>query len=194
MLNIVLFGAPGAGKGTQTELLVEKYGFNQISTGEIIRAEIEKESELGLSMKDYIARGEFAPDSLVIKIIENYVLTHDHCKGNIFDGFPRTTAQAQAFDEILHKHNMIVDSLISIDVDNDLLRERLLLRGKQTGRADDSSLEVINHRISIYETRTEPVLDFYKKQNKYKSIDGEGSPTDVFERVCIEIDNLLRNK
>lgn len=194
MLNIVLFGAPGAGKGTQTERLVAKYGFNHISTGEIIREEIKRESELGLSMKDYIARGEFAPDSLVIKIIEKYVTEHDHCKGNIFDGFPRTTAQAEAFDEILQQSDMFVDSLISIDVEDDLLRERLLLRGQQTGRADDASLEVINNRISIYKTRTEPVLDFYKNQRKYTGIDGIGTPDEVYERICQEIDKLLSLK
>ncbi|MFI3330412.1 MAG: adenylate kinase [Rikenellaceae bacterium] len=192
MLNLVLFGAPGAGKGTQTERLVEKYGFNHISTGEIIREQIRKQTELGNSMRDYIARGEFAPDSLVIEMVTDFIKNQDSdAPGNIFDGFPRTLAQAEAFDKILDNNNMNEALLLSIEVPHDLLRERLLSRGEKTNRSDDASLEVINNRISIYNNVTEPVLSYYKNQDKHISCDGVGSEDEVYARLCEQINRML---
>ena len=139
MLNIVLFGAPGCGKGTQAARLKEKYGINHVSTGEIIRNEIKNETELGKEVSAAIQRGELAPDEVVINIIANYVRENSECAGNIFDGFPRTTFQAERFDEILAEHGLKVDMMIYMDVPEQELVNRILLRGKESGRADDAS-------------------------------------------------------
>ena len=147
MLNIILFGPPGAGKGTQAARLIEKYGFNHISTGEVIREEIRKGSPMGLSVKEYIDKGHLAPDELVIGIIADYVGKHKDCAGNIFDGFPRTTPQAEAFDGIMERHGTPVGVMLSLEVPDDELVKRLLNRGKDSGRADDLSEEIIRNRI-----------------------------------------------
>lgn len=194
MLNIVLFGAPGAGKGTQAERLVEKYGFNHISTGEVIRAEMKNQTPLGVSMQEYISKGELAPDQLVIEMVADYVANHKDCAGNIFDGFPRTTIQAEEFDKIMNKNGMSVDGMLSLDVPDELLIERLLLRGKDSGRADDANIEVITNRIDVYKAQTAIVADFYAKQGKFVSIDGVGSLDDVTGRLCGEIDALFAAK
>ena len=190
MLNIVLFGAPGCGKGTQAARLKEHYGINHVSTGEVIRGEIARETELGKSMKEHIAKGMLAPDSLVIDIIEQYVLQHKSDAGNIFDGFPRTTPQAEAFDKILEKYGLKVDLMIYMDVPEEELVRRILLRGKDSGRADDSSEEVIRNRISTYKAQTAVVADFYSAQGKYVAVDGMGTMDEVFQRIVSAIDNL----
>ena len=150
MFNLVLFGPPGAGKGTQAEKLIEKYGFNHISTGEVIREQIRKGTELGRSVQSYIEKGQLAPDGLVIDIIADYVAKHKDAKGNIFDGFPRTTVQAKAFDEIMEKNGTPVSVMLSLEVPDEELVKRLLLRGKESGRADDSNEGVIRDRIDVY--------------------------------------------
>ena len=175
MLNIILFGAPGCGKGTQAALIKDKYNINHISTGEVIRDEIARGTELGNSMQTYIAAGELAPDSIVIGMIRNYMKEHKDAVGNIFDGFPRTTAQAVAFDELL-------------DVPEEELVQRILLRGKESGRADDASEDVIRNRISIYREQTAIVAEHYSKQGKYVAVDGVGTLDEVFERICAAID------
>ncbi len=190
MLNIVLFGAPGCGKGTQAEKLKEKYGINHVSTGEVIRTEIKRGSELGKSIGAYIEAGELAPDQIVIEMIASYVAEHKDDKGNIFDGFPRTTAQAEAFDTILEKEGDSVDIMIYMEVPEEELVKRILLRGKDSGRVDDVSEEVIRNRISIYNAQTAIVADYYSKQNKYIAVDGLGSMEEVFERICKVIDNI----
>ncbi len=188
MLNIVLFGAPGCGKGTQAAKLKEKYGVNHVSTGEVIRGEISRGTELGQSMSAYIAAGKLAPDQIVIDMIANYIVEHKGDRGNIFDGFPRTTAQAEAFDKIMDANSDSVDIMIYMDVPEEELVKRILLRGKDSGRADDASEDVIRNRISIYNEQTAIVADYYSKQGKYVAIDGLGTMDEVFDRIAAAID------
>ncbi len=188
MLNIILFGAPGCGKGTQAARIKEKYNINHISTGEVIRGEIARQTELGMSMQSYIASGELAPDSIVIGMIKNYLNEHKDATGNIFDGFPRTTAQAVEFDKILDEMGESVNVMVYMDVPEEELVKRILLRGKDSGRADDASEDVIRNRISIYREQTEIVAEHYSKQGKYVAVDGVGTMDEVFDRICAVID------
>ena len=190
MLNVVLFGAPGCGKGTQSELLEKRFGLSHVSTGEIIRSHIKSQTELGLQMQDYISRGELAPDSVVIGMIENYLAENKGIKGTIFDGFPRTTAQAEAFDKILEKLDDSVDIMIYMDVPEEELVKRILLRGKESGRADDASEDVIRNRISVYNQQTAVVADYYRAQGKYVAVPSLGTIDEVFERIAAEIEKL----
>ena len=188
MLNIILFGAPGCGKGTQAARIKEKYNINHISTGEVIRGEIARQTELGMSMQSYIASGELAPDSIVIGMIKNYLNEHKDAAGNIFDGFPRTTAQAVEFDKILDEMGESVNVMVYMDVPEEELVKRILLRGKDSGRADDASEDVIRNRIAVYREQTAIVADHYSKQGKYAAIDGVGTMDEVFDRICKAID------
>ena len=190
MFNLVLFGPPGAGKGTQAEKLIEKYGFNHISTGEVIREQIRKGTELGRSVQSYIEKGQLAPDGLVIDIIADYVAKHKDAKGNIFDGFPRTTVQAKAFDEIMEKNGTPVSVMLSLEVPDEELVKRLLLRGKESGRADDSNEGVIRDRIDVYKAQTAVVADHYKTQCKHRAVNGLGTIDEIFGRLCQEIESL----
>ena len=190
MFNLVLFGPPGAGKGTQAEKLIEKYGFNHISTGEVIREQIRKGTELGRSAQSYIEKGQLAPDGLVIDIIADYVAKHKDAKGNIFDGFPRTTVQAKAFDEIMEKNGTPVSVMLSLEVPDEELVKRLLLRGKESGRADDSNEGVIRDRIDVYKAQTAVVADHYKPQGKHRAVNGLGTIDEIFGRLCQEIESL----
>ncbi|MBR6662180.1 MAG: adenylate kinase [Alistipes sp.] len=188
MLNIILFGAPGCGKGTQAVRIKEKYNINHISTGEVIRGEISRGTELGKSMQEYIEAGKLAPDSIVIGMIRNYMAEHKDTAGNIFDGFPRTTAQAEEFDRILAESGESVNVMVYMDVPEEELVKRILLRGKDSGRADDASEDVIRNRISVYREQTAIVADHYSKQGKYVAVDGVGTMDEVFERICAAID------
>lgn len=188
MLNIILFGAPGCGKGTQAKRLAEHYDLYHISTGEVIRSEIARGTELGKSMESYISRGELAPDSIVVEMVRDYMRTHAD-KGCIFDGFPRTTAQAEIFDTLLSEIGSKVDAMIYMDVPEEELVKRILLRGKDSGRADDASEDVIRNRIEIYRAQTAIVADHYTKQNKYTAVDGLGTMDEVFDRLKSVIDN-----
>ena len=190
MFNLVLFGPPGAGKGTQAEKLIEKYGFNHISTGEVIREQIRKGTELGRSVQSYIEKGQLAPDGLVIDIIADYVAKHKDAKGNIFDGFPRTTVQAKAFDEIMEKNSTPVSVMLSLEVPDEELVKRLLLRGKESGRADDSNEGVIRDLIDVYKAQTAVVADHYKPQGKHRAVNGLGTIDEIFGRLCPEIESL----
>ena len=190
MFNLVLFGPPGAGKGTQAEKLIEKYGFNHISTGEVIREQIRKGTELGRSVQSYIEKGQLAPDGLVIDIIADYVAKHKDAKGNIFDGFPRTTVQAKAFDEIMEKNGTPVSVMLSLEVPDEELVKRLLLRGKESGRADDSNEGVIRDRIDVYKAQTAVVADHYTPQGKHRAVNGLGTIDEIFGRLCQEIESL----
>ena len=192
MFNLVLFGPPGAGKGTQAEKLIQKYGFNHISTGEVIREQIRKGTELGLSVQSYIEKGQLAPDELVINIIADYVASHKDAKGNIFDGFPRTTVQAEDFDKIMNGNGTPVSVMLSLEVPDEELVKRLLLRGKESGRADDSNEGVIRNRIDVYKAQTAVVADYYKPQGKFRAVNGLGSIDEIFDRLCAEIDSLLK--
>ncbi len=188
MINIVLFGPPGSGKGTQAAKLVEKYGIDHISTGDVIRGEIKAGTPLGRSVQDFIEKGQLAPDELVIRMIEGYLSTHMHVKGNIFDGFPRTIPQAGAFDEMLKANGLEVTLMVSLDVPDDELVDRLLMRGKESGRADDSDIEVIRNRIRVYKEQTAVVADYYDGQGKYFPVYGLGTIDEVFGRIVKVID------
>lgn len=192
MINIVLFGPPGAGKGTQAEKLVEKYGLNHISTGEVIRNEIRGGTALGMKIKHIIERGELAPDELVINMITDYMESHSDNNGNIFDGFPRTTNQAVEFDRILARHGLKVDIMLSLDVPDGELISRILLRAAGSGRKDDSDPEIIRNRIDVYKSQTAVVAEYYAAQDKYASVDGIGTIDEVFDRLCEVIDGLVR--
>lgn len=190
MINIVLFGAPGCGKGTQAQRLKEHYGLDHVSTGEVIRDEIRRGTELGRSMESYIKEGKLAPDSIVIGMIANYVADHLDAKGCIFDGFPRTTVQAEEFDKILAKHGLKVDIMVDIHVPEEELVRRILLRGKDSGRADDASEEVIRERLAVYHRQTAVVADYYTAQQKYAAVNGVGTMDEVFDRIAAVIDGL----
>lgn len=192
MLNIVLFGPPGAGKGTQAKKLVDKYGLNHISTGEVIRDEMRRGTSLGLEVQHFIERGELAPDRLVIDMITDYMEEHKDNDGNIFDGFPRTNVQASEFDDILDGHGLKVDIMLSLDVPDDELIARLMLRGIESGRTDDADIEVISNRIKVYKAQTAVVAEYYARQDKFVSIDGTGTIEDVFGRLCEAVDRIRK--
>ena len=183
MINIVLFGAPGCGKGTQAALLREQFGIEHVSTGEVIRGHIRRGTELGKAVQACIERGELAPDELVINMIADYVAEHKDSAGCIFDGFPRTTALAVAFAKILADNGLQVDLMVQIKVEEQELIRRILLRGKESGRADDSSEEVIRQRLEVYWQQTAVVADHYAAQNKYNRIDGMGTIEEVNGRI-----------
>lgn len=190
MLNVVLFGAPGCGKGTQSELLEKKFGLSHISTGEIIRSHIKAQTPLGQQMAEYISRGELAPDSVVIGMVEEYLNQNKGIKGTIFDGFPRTTAQAEAFDKLMESMGDSVDIMIYMDVPEEELVQRILLRGKVSGRADDASEDVIRNRIEIYNQQTAVVADYYRAQGKYVAVPSLGTIDEVFDRIAAEIEKI----
>lgn len=188
MLNIVLFGPPGAGKGTQADKLLDKYGILHISTGEVIRNEIKEGTKLGLQAQKEMEGGKLASDQIVISIICDYVKSNNRAKGAIYDGFPRTTPQAEAFDRLLSKVGEKVTIMLSLEVPNEELISRLLNRGLTSGRADDQSREVIENRIKVYNAQTAVVKEYYKKQGKLVEIDGMGGVEAVFVRLCAAID------
>lgn len=191
MINIVLFGAPGCGKGTQAARLKEHYGINHVSTGEVIRGEIARGTELGRSMESYIAEGRLAPDEIVIAMIANYVAEHIGDAGAIYDGFPRTTHQACEFDRILASYSQAVDVMVYMEVPEEELVRRILLRGKESGRADDASEEVIRNRIKVYNEQTREVAGHYAAEGKYAEVNGVGSMDEVFERICAAVDKAI---
>lgn len=191
MLNIVLFGAPGCGKGTQSELLEKRFSLSHISTGEIIRSQIKAQTPLGVEMQEYISRGELAPDAVVVSMIEDYLTSNKGINGTVFDGFPRTTAQAEAFDKLLETMGESVSLMIYMDVPEEELVRRILLRGKDSGRADDASEDVIRNRIAVYNSQTAVVADYYRKQGKYVAVPSLGTIDEVFERISAEIEKIL---
>ena len=183
MLNIVLFGAPGAGKGTQAVLLAQKHGLIHLSTGDILRGEIASGSELGNIVKGHIDKGELVTDDLVIDVIRVQIDKYPDAKGFIFDGFPRTTAQAEALDHMLNEKGLHISSMMTLNVGIEELIDRLLKRGAISGRTDDQSIDVIRNRIDVYHQITEPIIDYYTAQQKYYPIDGIGSVEDIFDRL-----------
>lgn len=190
MLNIVLFGPPGAGKGTQSAKLIEKYNLVHLSTGDIFRANIKGGTELGVLAKSYMDQGQLVPDEVTIRMLESEANKSPEAKGYIFDGFPRTPAQAKALDNFLASKNTGITMMLALVVVEEELRKRLLLRGKDSGRADDQDPAVIQKRIDVYRNETEPVRDYYQAQNKYTGIDGIGSINEIFDRLCHAIDSL----
>lgn len=188
MLNIVLFGPPGAGKGTQSAKLIEKYGLVHLSTGDIFRANIKGGTELGNLAKSYMDKGQLVPDEVTIGMLASEVNINPGAKGFIFDGFPRTQAQAAALDNLLAEKNTAITMMLALEVEEEELRKRLLLRGKDSGRADDQNPEVIQNRINVYNAETMPVKDFYLAQNKYKGINGIGEIDTIFAELCAAIE------
>jgi adenylate kinase len=190
MLNIVLFGPPGAGKGTQAAKLLKKYQLVHLSTGDILRSELAAQTKLGIEAKKYMEKGELVPDSVVIGMIESKIDSNSKAKGFIFDGFPRTTAQADALDKMLNKKGTPISLMLALEVEKEELIKRLLLRGKESGRADDQDQSIIENRIKVYNNETSPVKDFYAAQDKYKGIQGMGSIEDIFGRLSDAIDAI----
>jgi adenylate kinase len=190
MLNIVLFGPPGAGKGTQSEKLIEKYKLVHLSTGDILRGELKAQTKLGIEAKKYMDQGALVPDEVVIGMIEGKIDSNKNARGFIFDGFPRTTAQASALDKVLVKKNTSITIMLALEVEHQELVKRLLNRGKDSGRVDDQNPAVIENRIAVYHKETSPVINFYDAQKKFKSIDGIGSVDKIFGRLCTAIDTL----
>ncbi len=188
MLNLVLFGPPGAGKGTQSEKLIAKYQLVHLSTGDILRGEIKKQSPLGLEAKKLMDAGVLVPDEVVIGMIGTKLDENKDAKGFIFDGFPRTTAQAQALDKLLEGKNTSVTMMLALEVDNEELTKRLLLRGKDSGRADDSNEGIIRNRINEYNNKTAPLKEYYTAQKKFFAVNGIGSIDEIFASLCTRID------
>ena len=182
MLNIVLFGPPGAGKGTQSERLKEKYGLVHISTGDVFRA-LDPESELGKLAKSYSDKGDLVPDEITIAILEEEVKKFPNAKGVIYDGFPRTTEQAKALDSFLSSKNTSVTMMLSLVVSEDELRDRLMKRASDSGRLDDADPKIIQNRIDNYNAKTAPVAEFYAEQSKLSEIDGIGSIDEITDRL-----------
>ena len=188
MLNIILFGPPGAGKGTQSIKIIEKYDLVHISTGYLFRKHIGEGTDLGKLAQEYIDDGNLVPDELVVKMVDVKISTHPEANGFIFDGFPRTVAQAEALDVMLEKREMPIRVMLALDVDDEELKNRIRLRGKTSGRADDQTDEKIENRIRIYKSETLPVAEYYGNQNKYKPINGLGRIEDIFNDICMAID------
>ena len=189
MLNIVIFGAPGSGKGTQSERIVEKYGINHISTGDVLRAEIKNGTELGKTAKGYIDQGQLIPDELMIDILASVLDSFKDSKGVIFDGFPRTIAQAEALKKMLAERGQDVSVMVDLDVPEEELMVRLIKRGKDSGRADDNE-ETIKKRLHVYHSQTAPLIDWYKNEKKYQHINGLGTMEGIFAEICEAVDKL----
>ena len=183
-MNIVLFGPPGAGKGTQSEKLIEAFQLVHLSTGDILRNEIANKTAAGLEAKKLMDQGILVPDSVVIKMIEDRIDANRNANGFIFDGFPRTTAQAKALDEMLQRKGSSINMMLALEVEDQELIKRLLNRGKESGRPDDQNETVIGRRIGEYNAKTAPLKDYYLAQGKFFSINGIGSIDDIFGRLC----------
>ena len=191
MFNIIIFGKPGSGKGTQANFLKEKYSLYHISTGDLFRKNISNKTKLGIEAKSYLDNGDLVPDSVTIKMLENEVLQNKKVKGYIFDGFPRTLAQAKSLDTFLDSINLKINATIALDVDENELITRLLDRGKTTNRSDDQDLEKIQNRFNEYNNKTSILIDFYDKQGKFYSVDGKGSVDDITIRLFGLVESLI---
>jgi adenylate kinase len=187
MLNIIIFGPPGSGKGTQSEKITQHYGLSHLSTGDILRQEIAEGTDLGKTARQFIDRGELVPDDIIIGMLEHKLITLKGCKGVIFDGFPRTVEQARALKEMLDRRGEHIAVMLNLEVEKQELIDRLLKRGETSGRSDDN-LETIEKRIKVYESLTKPVIDFYKNEGCYTGIKGIGTIDDIFGRICQAID------
>ena len=190
MRNIVIFGAPGSGKGTQSEKMIEKYGLGHISTGDVLRDQIKRGTELGKTAKGYIDNGQLIPDDLMVSILADvYDSFGKEHKGVIFDGFPRTIPQAQALKDMLAKRGHKVAAMIELDVPEDELMKRLIKRGQESGRSDDNE-ETIKKRLTVYHNQTSPLIEWYEKEGIHHHINGLGELDRIFGDICAVIDDL----
>lgn len=191
MINLILFGPPGAGKGTQSAKLIEKYSLTHISTGDLFRKHLKEGTPLGKLAQDYMNKGNLVPDKVVIDMVDDKISASGNMSGIIFDGFPRTIAQAEALDSLLAEKDAPIKVLIELIVPEDELRKRLADRAAKENRPDDAKPEVIENRISVYKAETAAVAEHYKKKQKYASVIGLGEVEDIFRNICVEIDKSL---
>lgn len=191
MINLVLFGPPGSGKGTQSVKLQEKYQLMHVSTGDLFRMHMRENTDLGVKAKSYIEKGNLVPDEVTIGMMNDKIESHPEAKGFIFDGFPRTAAQAEALDEFLNAKDSPISKMIALDVDDEELVKRLLNRGKDSGRADDQDESIIQNRIDVYNEKTLPVASYYDNQGKYVAVKGVGTIDEIFDRLCAVVDELI---
>ncbi|MBK7345224.1 MAG: adenylate kinase [Saprospiraceae bacterium] len=191
MIHLILFGPPGSGKGTQAEKLVEHYGLTHISTGDLFRYEMSHNTPLGQKAKEYMAAGELVPDEVTIGMLRNKVNSVPQTRGFIFDGFPRTVAQAEALDEFLAEKGQEITGLVALAVHEEEIVKRILLRGKTSGRPDDNDESIIRNRIDVYKSETTPVSDYYHRIGKSHTVQGIGSLDEIFQRLTGVIDSLI---
>ena len=194
MFNLILFGPPGSGKGTQSEKLIERYGLKHISTGDLLRFEIARQTPLGQEAKNFMDKGQLVPDEVVIGMISSALGENPAAKGFLFDGFPRTATQAEALDKLLELKHSVIAVMLALDVSEEELIKRLEKRGETSGRSDDNNHQVIKARIVEYNSKTAPVADYYKNFDKVVMVKGEGSINEIFEGLCAEIDKRLSEK
>lgn len=192
MFNLILFGPPGSGKGTQSDKLVEKYGLIHLSTGNLLREEIAHKTPLGLEAKKFMDKGQLVPDEVVIGMIDSSLEHHKNAPGFLFDGFPRTVAQAKALDKLLELKKTTIASVLSLEVNDEELIKRLLNRGKTSGRSDDTDETVIRKRLTVYNNETAPVAEHYKKIKKFQPVKGEGTIDDIFSSLSEAIDKKMK--
>ena len=190
MFNLILFGPPGSGKGTQSEQLIAKYNLKHLSTGDLLRSEISRKTSLGLEAKKFMDEGSLVPDGVVIGMINDALDHNPDVEGFLFDGFPRTAVQAEELDELLNKKGTCIDVMLALEVSEQELIKRLIKRGETSGRSDDNNEQVIKARIGEYHKKTTTVADHYKQANKVVMVKGEGTLQEIFERLCTEIDRL----
>ncbi|HNA01132.1 MAG TPA: adenylate kinase [Ferruginibacter sp.] len=188
MFNLILFGPPGSGKGTQSEKLIAKYGLKHLSTGDLLRSEISRQTPLGKEAKSIMDKGQLVPDEVVIGMISSALDANPDARGFLFDGFPRTAAQAEALDKLLELKEAPIAAMLALEVSEDELIKRLLKRGETSGRSDDTNEVVIRARITEYHNKTAVVADYYKKFDKVVMVKGEGTIDEIFSRLCTEID------
>ncbi len=190
MLNLVLFGPPGAGKGTQADFLIEKFNLIHISTGDLLRNQIAAETLLGLEAKSYMNKGFLVPDSIVIGMIKTILKGNETANGFIFDGFPRTVKQAIALDELMAEHKLSITGMLCLEVEKEELVNRLLIRGKTSGRPDDQDVSIIENRIQVYHEKTMPIKDYYMARNKCHKIHGMGTVEEIAHRLIDTVSAL----
>ena len=190
MLNVIIFGAPGSGKGTQSELLIAKFGLDYISTGDVLRAAIKEGTELGLIAQEYINQGQLVPDDLIIKLISNFLDEKASSKGVLFDGFPRTIPQAKALKAMLNERGTDISVLVDLQVDDEELIKRLLERGKTSGRSDDN-ITTIQQRLDVYHTQTAPLATYYISEEKYSAIKGIGTIEEISQRIAKVVESVV---
>ena len=193
MFNLILFGPPGSGKGTQSDKLVAKYGLVHLSTGNLLRQEIKDKTPLGLEAKSFIDKGQLVPDEVVIGMVDSYFDQHKDARGFLFDGFPRTVAQAKALDKLLKLKKTAINNVLILNVDEEELISRLVHRGKTSGRSDDADEHIQRNRQAVYKKETLPVADYYSKLKKVELVDGMGDIEEIFERIVFQIDKKIES-